>query len=342
MRYKLLGRTGLRVSEICLGCMTFGNTQWGTPEAEAAKIYASFRDRGGNFLDTSNESYADGHSEEIIGRLVSGHRDEAVITTKFTYARMGDHNPNAVGNHRKSLKRSLEGSLKRLATDYVDLLWVHAWDEMTPIDEMMRALDDVVREGKVLYIGASNLPAWIIAQCNTLADCRGLSPFVAQQIEYNLIERTAEHDLLPMAHALNLGIAAYSPLRMGILSGKYAKESTNTDPKRLETVLLRKLDERSMAIAHAVGEIAQSLGRSSSQVALNWLRAKDGVIPLVGVRTLKQWEDNIGCLDFTLDSEQVARLDQLSTPAPTYRSAHFSVVTEMIQPGIQGLVDRHR
>lgn len=342
MRYKLLGRTGLRVSEICLGCMTFGNKEWGTPEAEAAKIYGDFRDRGGNFLDTSNESYADGRSEEIIGRLVAGHRHDAIITTKFTFARMGNRNPNAVGNHRKSLKCSLEGSLKRLDTDYIDLLWVHSWDEMTPIDEMMRALDDVVREGKVLYIGASNLPAWIIAQCNTLADCRSWSPFVAQQIEYNLIERTAEHSLLPMARSLDLGVAAYSPLGMGILSGKYARESTSTDSRRLDTISLKEVDERSLAIARAVGEIAQVIGRTSSQVALNWLRAKERVIPILGVRTLAQWQDNIGCLDFRLDPEHITMLDKLSEPAPTYRQAHFNAVVERFQPGVQGQVDRHR
>ena len=317
MRYKLFGNSGLRVSELCLGTMTFGAGKVGTPEEEAGEMYKLFRDAGGNFFDTANEMYADGRSEEILGRLVSGHRHEAVIATKYTFHVPGSNNPNAGGNHRKSLVRSLEGSLKRLNTDYVDMLWTHCWDGVTPVEEVMRALDDLVAQGKVLYIGVSNTPAWVISRSNMLAELRGWTSFIGMEVEYNLIERDVERELLPMAQALNLGVAAWSPLASGILSGKYGNPSSS-ESKRLDTWPLKQLNDSHLEIARGVSALAAEIGRHSVQVALSWLRAKPGVIPLIGARTLNQLRDNLACVDVNLTPEQVARLDALSAIDPGY------------------------
>jgi aryl-alcohol dehydrogenase-like predicted oxidoreductase len=310
MRYRLLGRSGLRVSELCLGTMTFGAGGWGTPEADAAAMVARFRDAGGNFFDTANEIYAGGRSEEILGRLVAGERDAVVIATKFGLQMPGGRNANAAGNQRKSLKRSLESSLRRLGTDHVDLLWTHCWDGVTAADEVMRALDDAVRDGKVLHIGACNTPAWVVAQSNTLAELRGWSSFVGLQVELSLVERAAERELLPMARALGLGVAAWSPLASGILSGKYADAAAG-EGARLQKVAMRPLDERALAIARGVGALAAELGRPPAQVALNWVRAQ-GALPIVGARTPAQLEDNLACLAFDLDGAALQRLDTLS------------------------------
>jgi aryl-alcohol dehydrogenase-like predicted oxidoreductase len=319
MRYHLLGRSGLRVSQLCLGTMTFGAEGWGTSEDDAARMVARFREAGGNFFDTANEIYAGGRSEEILGRLVAHEREQVVIATKYGLHMPGVNNPNAAGNQRKSLKRSIESSLRRLGTDYVDLLWTHCWDGVTPVDEVMRALDDLVRQGKVLHVGVSNTPAWVVARSNTLAELHGWSAFIGLQVEYSLVERTAERELLPMARALGLGVAAWSPLASGILSGKYARaEGEEGGGGRLKKAPMRALDERSLAIARGVGALAAELDRPPAQVALNWLRAQPGVVPLLGARTPAQLEDNLACLDFGLDAQAVARLDALSAIEPGY------------------------
>ncbi|HSW04930.1 aldo/keto reductase [Aquabacterium sp.] len=311
MRYQLLGRSGLRISELCLGTMTFGAAGWGTPEPEAAAMVRRFRDAGGNFFDTANEIYAGGLSEEILGRLVAGERDQVVIATKYGLQMPGSNNPNAAGNQRKSLKRSIESSLRRLGTDYVDLLWTHCWDGVTPVDEVMRALDDLVRQGKVLHIGVCNTPAWVVARGNTVAELRGWTAFAGLQLEYSLIERTAERELLPMARALGLSVAAWAPLASGILSGKYTAPAAG-DGTRLQKAPMHALDERSLAIAHGVAALAAELGRPPAQVALNWVRAQAGVLPLLGVRTDAQLQDNLACLEFKLEAGALARLDALS------------------------------
>ena len=227
MNYRLLGKSGLRVSEFCLGTMTFGEDWgWGSSKDEAKKIYNAFREAGGNFVDTAN-IYTNGTSESFLGEFLKGHRESVVLATKFTNAAPGT-DPNAAGNHRKNMVQAVEASLKRLQTDYIDLYWVHIWDQITPVEEVMRALDDLVRQGKVLYIGISDAPAWWIAQANTLATLRGWSPFVGLQIEYSLIERTVERELIPMAKALDLGVTAWSPL-----SGGWLRESITV------TVLLK-------------------------------------------------------------------------------------------------------
>jgi aryl-alcohol dehydrogenase-like predicted oxidoreductase len=336
MRYGLLGRSGLRVSELCLGTMTFGAPGWGTAEDEAAAMVKAFRDAGGNFFDTANEIYAGGRSEEILGRLVRGERERVVIATKYGLHPPGSSDPNLAGNHRKSLKRSIEASLKRLGTDHADLLWTHCWDGVTPVDEVMRALDDLVREGKVLYLGVSNTPAWLVARSNTLAELRGWTSFVGLQVEYSLVERTAERELLPMARALGLGVAAWSPLGSGILSGKYGEPSGREgEGARLRAVPMRTLDDRSLQVARGVAELAAELDRPAAQVALNWLRGRDGVIPLLGARTPAQLQDNLGCLDFALDASARARLDASSAIELGYPHDYLRRTGPLARPGIE-------
>src|SRR6202522_1317386 len=229
MKHRLLGKSGLRISEASLGTMTFGDEWgWGSPKAESQKVYEAYREAGGNFIDTAN-FYTGGTSEKFLGEFMQGHRDSVVLATKYSNASPGN-DPNAAGNHRKSMVQALEASLKRLKTDYIDLYWLHLWDQITPIEEVMRAFDDLVRQGKILYAGVSDMPAWVVAKANTLADLRGWTSFVGLQIEYSLIERTPERDLLPMAADLGLGVTAWSPLAGGILTGKQlqargAKES---------------------------------------------------------------------------------------------------------------------
>lgn len=321
MRYTLLGRSGLRVSELCLGTMTFGEAWgWGANEDTCKEQLTLFFDRGGNFIDTANV-YTNGQSEEILGRLLEGDRDRLVLATKYTFnQRPGD--PNAGGNARKNMMQSVDASLKRLRTDYIDLYWVHAWDMMTPIDEVMRAFDDLVRSGRVLHVGVSDYPAWKVAEANTLADFRGWSPFVGLQILYNLVSRDAERELIPMARDLGLGVTPWSPLGRGVLTGKYSSKdmkqgrteqpASKMPPSRREQVV-QELDERKLGIADVVREVADELGRSSSQVAIRWLLQKPGVSsPILGARTAEQLKDNLGSLDFELGMEHMTRLDEVS------------------------------
>src|ERR1700689_5507884 len=233
MKYRLLGKSGLRVSEASLGTLTFGDEWgWGSTKAEAQKVYEAYREAGGNFIDTAN-FYTGGTSEKFLGEFMQGHRDSVVLATKYSNAAPGT-DPNAAGNHRKSMMQAVEASLKRLKTDYIDLYWLHIWDQITPVEEVMRAFDDLVRQGKILYAGVSDMPAWVVAKANTLAQLRGWTPFVGLQVEYSLIERTPERELLPMAADLGLGVTAWSPLAGGGLTGKQleaggAKDSRQND-----------------------------------------------------------------------------------------------------------------
>jgi aryl-alcohol dehydrogenase-like predicted oxidoreductase len=310
MRYKLLGSSGLRVSELCLGTMTFGSEQtWGATREESQRIFERFASAGGQFLDTAN-CYADGASERLLGDFIASDRQRFVLGSKYSLTMRRD-DPNAGGNHRKNMVASLEASLKRLRTDYLDIYWVHAWDFVTPAEEVMRALDDLVRAGKILYAGISDTPAWIVSHANVLASLRGWSPFIGIQILYSLMERTAERELLPMARALGLGVTAWRPLGAGILTGKYGA-SASSEPKRLGAGDAR-LSDSNLLVGQQVREIANEVGRTPAQVALNWLRQQPGsIIPIVGVRTAKQLEENLGSLDFTLDSQQIERLSALS------------------------------
>lgn len=311
MRYKLLGNSGLRVSELCLGTMTFGEDWgWGSDKEESRAVFQAFAEAGGNFLDTAN-IYTNGTSETLVGEFVKGDREKWVIATKYSLnTRPGD--VNACGNHRKNLFQAVEASLKRLGTDYIDLLWLHLWDSLTPMEEVMRAFDDLVRMGKVLYIGISDSPAWIVSQANTLATLRGWTPFIGLQIEYSLKERTPERELLPMAKALNIGVTAWSPLGGGVLTGKY-NQPNPVDGRLSMTDQPFQILDRDLKIAETVLEIAREIGKSPAQVALNWLRNRPNpIIPIIGARRLSQLQDNLACVDFNLTGEQLQRLDNIS------------------------------
>lgn len=311
MRYKLLGNSGLRVSELCLGTMTFGEDWgWGSDKEESWAVFRAFAAAGGNFIDTAN-LYTNGTSETLVGEFVKGDREKWVIATKYSLnTRPGD--VNACGNHRKNLFQSVEASLKRLGTDYIDLLWLHLWDSLTPIEEVMRAFDDLVRMGKVLYIGISDSPAWIVSQANTLATLRGWTPFIGLQIEYSLKERTPERELLPMAKALNIGVTAWSPLGGGVLTGKY-NQPNPVDGRLSMTDQPFQIFDRDLKIAETVLEIAREIEKSPAQVALNWLRNRpNSVIPIIGARRLSQLQDNLACVDFNLTREHLQRLDNIS------------------------------
>jgi aryl-alcohol dehydrogenase-like predicted oxidoreductase len=305
MRYTLLGQSGLRVSELALGTMTFGTDWgWGASESESAKQFELFAEAGGTLIDTANR-YTNGSAETILGDLLAADRDHFVVGTKYSLnTRDGDL--NAGGNHRKNLVQALEASLRRLRTDHVDVLWLHAWDYLTPPEEVMRALDDQVRLGKVLYLGVSDTPAWVVAQLQTLAASRGWSTFAGLQIEYSLVQREVERELIPMARGLGLGVLAWGPLGAGVLSGKYASGSPAGERR------LQDADPARLAIARTVADVARELGLRDSVVALAWLRAQGGVIPILGARTAQQLADNLTCLNTELPAAALARLDQAS------------------------------
>jgi aryl-alcohol dehydrogenase-like predicted oxidoreductase len=314
MKYRLLGKSGLRVSEAALGTMTFGDEWgWGSPKAEAQKVYETYREAGGNFIDTAN-FYTGGTSEKFVGEFIKGHRDSVVLATKYSNAAPGN-DPNAAGNHRKSMMQALEASLKRLQTDYIDLYWVHIWDGITPVEEVMRGLDDIVRQGKVLYVGISDAPAWWIAQANTLAELRGWTQFIGLQIEYSLIERTVERELVPMAKALNLGVLAWSPLARGVLTGKYHGDDKADGGRMSNEGMKEFLPEEQLAtrIISAVKAVSEQVERSMAQVALAWLRHQTvPVIPIMGARKVSQLQDNLASLDLELSAEQLKSLDEAS------------------------------
>lgn len=318
--YRLLGRSGLRVSPLSLGTMTFGaDWGWGAEEAEARRIFDAYVERGGNFIDTANQ-YTNGSSERLVGRFAEGRRDELVIATKYTLStRKGD--PNSGGNHRKSMVRSVEDSLKRLNTDYIDLLYLHIWDDTTPVEEVLRAMDDLVRQGKVLYLGVSDIPAWQVSRMQAIAELRGWSPLIALQIEYSLVERTVERELIPMAREMGLGVMPWSPLASGVLTGKYSRKDLDAGSGEGEVVGTRKnvaaangsLTGRALDIADEVAAVARELGRSPAQTALAWTLLNPGVTaPIIGARTLAQLEDNLGALEVAFSDEQRARLEAAS------------------------------
>ncbi|HYG88317.1 MAG TPA: aldo/keto reductase [Azospirillum sp.] len=321
--YRLLGRSGLRVSPISLGTMTFGQDWgWGADESEARRIFDHYVDRGGNFVDSA-VNYTGGASERILGRFIKAKRERIVLATKFTMAREPG-NPNAGGNHRLNMLRSLEQSLRQLDTDRVDLFYLHGWDMTTQPDEVMRGFDDLVRSGKVQYIGICNTPAWRVAEMQTIASLRGWSPFAALQIEYSLVERTVEHDLIPMAAAMGLGVMPWSPLGGGVLTGKYARSDV-ADSREASVSPTRKgviaasghMSEASIAIAEVVRDVAQDVGATPAQVAIAWTLANPAVTsPVMGARTLAQAEDNLGALDVALSAEHLDRLDRASAPEP--------------------------
>ncbi|GLV79340.1 aldo/keto reductase [Streptomyces hygroscopicus] len=309
MRYTLLGKTGLRVSELALGTVTFGEDWgWGAPLATSRAILDRYAEAGGNFIDTADH-YTGGTSERYLGDILEGRRDRFVVSTKYTLQTDLD-DINSAGNHRKNLTTSLEASLRRLRTDYIDLLWVHAHDTLTPVPEIMRILDDQVRAGKVHYVGIANWPAWEVAQANTLAELRGWSPFVGLQIRYNLLERGPERELLPMARQFDIPVLAWGALSEGLLTGKYLTGGTG----RL-TVEPREHNSRpgTETLVREVVAIAAEGGWSPAQVALAWLLHRpQTIVPILGATKEKQIEDSLGCVDVLLSDEQLARLEELS------------------------------
>lgn len=303
MRYYLCGRSGLRVSELCLGTMNFGHPDWGIDKAASLAILETYAGAGGNFLDTAHV-YAHGESESIVGEFAASDRDHFVIATKYTPSHGKDI--MRAGNSRRTMVRCVEESLKRLNTDYIDLFYIHMWDFTTPLDEVMRGFEDLVRSGKVLYVAASDMPAWQVSRANMLADLRGWAPFIALQVEYSLAQRTPERDLLPMAAELDLGVVAWAPLAGGALAGGGGPRDRMRAARR---------SGRVEAIAALVAEIAAETGLTGSQIALAALRQlgrHPQVIPIIGASSVGQLQSNLGCLDVLLDDAQMARLDEAS------------------------------
>lgn len=316
MKYRLFGKSGLRVSELCLGTMTFGEEfAWASSKEQSKKVFDRFSEAGGNFIDTANH-YTKGTSERLVGEFIASNRDYYVVATKYTLSR-DPQNPNAGGNQRKNMVQSLNASLKRLNTDYVDIYWLHAWDFLTPIEEILRAFDDMIRAGKILYIGFSNTPAWVISQANTLASFHGWQPIAGLQLEYSLLQRSIESEFFSLAKAFDLAFTAWSPLAMGILTGKYLHHTPDESRFGINAAWgADYLNAQNQAIVRAVVDIAKKLDRSPAQVALNWLRQRaEGVIPIIGAKNEAQLDDNLQCLEFTLSAEALAELDRISQPA---------------------------
>jgi aryl-alcohol dehydrogenase-like predicted oxidoreductase len=334
--YVTLGRSGLRVSPLCLGTMTFGKEWgWGSEPEESKRILDAFVDRGGNFIDTAN-GYTKGHSEAIIGEHLAHDRkkrDRVVIATKFsTNMFLGD--PNGGGSSRKAIIAQCEESLRRLRTDYIDLYWMHVWDRTTPIEETMRALDTLVEQGKVRYLGFSDTPAWKVAQAQTMAQLRAWAPLVALQIEYSLLQRTVEGELVPMAQELGLGVTPWGPLRGGALSGKYKRADKGKHEAGRGARVTSYLDDRTFDLLELMEKFAKELGTTVARVALSWVQGRPGVTStIIGARTLPQLEDNLGALDVVLAPAHVAALDAASTPTLPFPVNMLSMVSSFTHGG---------
>lgn len=317
-QFVTLGRSGLRVSPLCLGTMTFGlDWGWGSSPDDSTAILRAYLDAGGNFLDTAN-IYTKGHSEVIIGEHLGDHtgrRDRAVIATKF-FGNLYPGDPNAGGGSRKNMIASCEHSLRRLRTEYIDLYWLHCWDAFTPIEETMRGMDDLVRSGKVRYIGFSDTPAWVLAGAQSAAHFRGWAPLVALQIEYSLVERTVEGELIPAAQHYGLGVTPWSPLKGGVLTGKYTRKNIETvEPSRGQWVK-NAFNERVFTIIDVLIEVARDAGCTPAQAALAWVNRRPGVASsIIGARTMEQLTDNLAALKVHLTAAQADRLEAASKPA---------------------------
>ena len=334
--YITLGRSGLRVSPLCLGAMTFGeDLGWGSSVEESNAIIDQYLERGGNFIDTAN-IYTHGHSEKIIGDHLTkdrSRRDRLVLATKF-FGGMYPGDPNSGGANRKAIVTSLENSLRRLQTDYIDLYWMHTWDETTPIEETMRALDDLVASGKLRYLGFSDTPAWKCAEAQTIARFRGWAPLVALQIEYSLLERTVEGELVPMARELGLGITPWSPLKSGILSGKYTRENHGAQKADRGAWAESHLNDKTYAVIDALIAVAKEVDSSPARVALAWLAQKPGVSSIIlGARSKKQLDDNLAAADLTLSATQVQKLDELSKPSLNFPADFMGIVPSFAYGG---------
>jgi aryl-alcohol dehydrogenase-like predicted oxidoreductase len=339
IRYKLLGRTGCRVSELCLGTMTFGRHDlgWGNDDPrQVREMFDVFAEAGGNFVDTS-DAYTGGVSERSVGEAIAADRDHWVVATKYSSSFEGD--PSKAGNSRKHMVEAVEASLKRLGTDHIDVYFLHVWDGMTPIDEVMQGLDDLVRQGKVVYVGLSNTPAWVCGAAWATAGLRGWAPLVSIQVGYSLVQRTVERELIPMATALDMAVLAYGPLGAGLLTGKAL---TSSDRSGRAGVVP---DGRTRPIVEEVLAVAEEIGSTSARVALSWLRSRPGVvIPILGARTAAQLRDNLGCLDVVLDEPQLDRLDAVSAIDLGYPHSQHDRdrIRDVVTGGIAERIDVHR
>ena len=345
MKYKIFGRrTGLRVAELALGAGNFG-TGWGygaAPE-EARGIFERYAEAGGNFIDTA-DSYQFGQSEELVGQFIAAERDRFVLASKYTLDSTAQSGISRLGNSRKNMVRSVEDSLKRLKTDRIDLYWAHFSDEATPVEEIARGFDDLVRAGKIVYAGLSNFPAWRIARAATLAELRGWAPIAGIQIEYSLADRTADRELLPMADALGLGATLWSPLGGGFLTGKY-RAGTDGRLTGLKRLVHTESDAHKTAILDAVLAIAKEVGATSAQVAVAWLRKRaqsstTAVVPIIGPRTREQLDDYLGALAVTLTAEQEARLTSVSAVRLGTPHEQIAATASRIAGGDQSRLDR--
>lgn len=337
MRYQLFGRSALRVSEICLGTMTMGE-EWGygASKEESLAVYNAFREAGGNFIDTANR-YTEGSSERFLGEFMSHEREEIVMATKYTLRTHAPGGFNDGGNHRKNLVQSLEGSLRRLRTDYIDILYVHAWDNTVDPESLMRNLEYLVSSGKVLHIAISDTPAWVVSMAQVYAELRGWEAFCGLQVEYSLIQRTPERDLLPMAQQLGIAVTAWAPLAGGALSGKYLQgDSAGRVPQGSE-----RRNDRSTRITQEVVALAQELGATPAQVALAWVRQK-GTIPIVGARNAQQLKDSLGTVNVHISAEAMARLDEVSAIEVGFPHDFLAreAVQQLFYNGTLGKLDR--
>jgi aryl-alcohol dehydrogenase-like predicted oxidoreductase len=344
-QYITLGRSGLKISPLCLGTMTFG-TEWGfgVDENASRALFDRYIEVGGNFLDTA-DGYTAGRSEQLVGKFVAERklRDSVVIATKFTFNNTPG-NPNSGGNGRKNVYRALEGSLRRLQTDYIDLYWLHAWDTVTPVEEVISTFNDLVREGKIRHYGFSNTPAWYIARAQTLAEKEGKERLIALQPEYSLVERNIEREHIPVAQELGIAICPWSPLASGFLSGKYKREgSTGRGEGRLETTknspnpVFQKFSESNWRVLEVLLDVSKKLGKPPAQVALNWVATQPGVTStILGVTKVAQLDDNLGAIEFTIPPELRKRLDEASAPELIHPYVFFGPA---IQPMITGGVD---
>lgn len=339
--YYILGRSGLRVSQIALGTMTFGKDWgWGSDEQTAREIFNTYIDAGGNFIDTA-DLYTNGTSETWVGKFIAERklRDRTIVTTKFSYS-AEPSNPNASGNGRKNMLRAVDSSLRRLGTDYIDLYELHTWDRLTPAEEVMRTFDDLVRSGKVRYVGLSDTPAWYAARAQTLAEWRGYEPLCSLQLEYSLVERNIEREFMPLGLQLGMGITAWSPLANGFLTGKYSQDRDANNSGRLDTLkndrnpALQKFTPRNWEILAELRRVAQSLERSMAQVAIAWTASQPGVAAtIIGATTKSQLADNLQALDFEIPPELMTRLDTISRLNSQFPYSFFE---PEIQHGLHG------
>jgi aryl-alcohol dehydrogenase-like predicted oxidoreductase len=339
MRYKLLGKSGLRVSELCLGTMTFGEDWgWGASKEESQKIFDYYAETGGNFIDTS-VNYTNGTSEKFLGEFTKTDRDHFVIATKFTLTSDDQTDPNQGGNSRKNMRHSLERSLKRLQTDYIDLLYLHMWDFMTPVEEILRGLDDLIQQGKVNYIAISDTPAWIVAEANARAELRGWSRFVGLQIPYSLRNRSTERAELPMAKHWDMAVMPFGLLGGGTLTGKYTAQ--NTDPKRYD---IEELPKDLQNLIKELQTVANEVGHTPSQVAINWVRQQSWaqIIPILGARTLDQIKDNLACLEWELAKENLQQLDEASKISYDFPLGWLAGAASVVYGKTLEKIDPHR